>query len=256
MSPARVELARWTDAGTARLVRRFHAVTKQVADVMAARLRLPRERIDVVPRGRNPEMFGRRDSNHLLATRALLGIAPDAPLLVSVARHEYQKGLDVLLRATAQVITDVPALRVVIVGRTGNQTAELERMRDEYHLRDVVTLAGVRDDVADVLGAADVFVLASRWEGHSGAAVESMAMRTPLVVSDLDAFREVLGDDAAEFAAVDDPSALAAAIRSTLTDTTSAAARAEIAYRRFDAHFTLDAAVDGMVAFYERALRP
>jgi len=173
---------------------------------------------------------------------------------VSVARHEYQKGLDVLLHATAEVSADIPELRVVVVGRQGNQTADLARMRDELGLGHVVTLAGTRDDVLDVLAAADGFVLASRWEGHSGALVEAMAMRTPIIVTDIAAFREVLSDGAGLFAAVGDPKALAAAIRATLADTPGAAARAEAARRLFETRFTIDASVNGMVAFYERAL--
>jgi glycosyltransferase involved in cell wall biosynthesis len=249
-----VELARWADAGTAQLVRRFHAVTEEVADVMAGRLRVRRERIDVVPRGRDPRSFGDRDPVRASAARARLSIPADAPLVVSVARHEYQKGLDVLLRATAEVLAHIPKLRVVVVGRPGNQTAELERMRDELGLGRVVTLAGTRDDVLDVLAAADAFVLPSRWEGHSGALVEAMAMRTPIVVSDIAAFREVLGSGAGLFAAVGDRGALAAAIRATLADAPAAAARTEAARREFETRFTLDASVNGMLKFYERAL--
>lgn len=254
VSPARLELARRIDAGTARFVRRFHAITEHVADVMSARLHLPRERIDVVPRGRSPDTLGRRDPKRAADVRAQLGVGHDAPLLVSVARHEYQKGLDVLLRATAEVVRDVPSLRVVVLGRAGNQTADLERLRDELHLGEVVSLSGVRDDVPDVLAAADAFVLASRWEGQSGALVEAMAMSAPIVVSDLEVFREVLGDGAARFATIGDPTALATAIRETLDDRDTALARAEAARVRFETRFTLAASVDGMVSFYERAL--
>ena len=254
LKPLRVELARWTDAGTAQFVRRFHAVTADVADVMARRLHLRRDRIDVVPRGRDPDSLGYRDPVRASSARTRLSIPADAPLLVSVARHEYQKGLDVLLHATAEVSADIPELRVVVVGRQGNQTADLARMRDELGLGRVVTLAGTRDDVLDVLAAADGFVLASRWEGHSGALVEAMAMRTPIIVTDIAAFREVLSDGAGLFAAVGDPKALAAAIRATLADTPGAAARAEAARRLFETRFTIDASVNGMVAFYERAL--
>jgi glycosyltransferase involved in cell wall biosynthesis len=95
----KLEGARLLDATTARVVARFHANTQQVADVMARRLRLPRDRIEVIPRGRDPLRLGRRDQRRRTRARLELGVADGAPLLLSVARHEYQKGLDVLVEA-------------------------------------------------------------------------------------------------------------------------------------------------------------
>jgi glycosyltransferase involved in cell wall biosynthesis len=255
ISRARLELARLLDAGTARLVRRFHAITEYVAEVMAARLYIPRDRIDVVPRGRDPGALGDRDVARARGARERLGVADDSPLLVSVARHEYQKGLDVLLQAVATVVTELPSLRVVVVGNSGNQTATLERIIEDNKLGNVVSLAGTRDDVPDVLAAADAFVLASRWEGQSGALLEAMAMRAPIIVSDLDVFHEVLGDGTATFFESGNANALAASICTTLSDRDAATARADAARTRFDGGYTLDASIDGMVAFIERALR-
>jgi len=48
----KLEAARRLDAASARRVARFHAISGHVADLMAARLRLPRDRIEVIPRGR------------------------------------------------------------------------------------------------------------------------------------------------------------------------------------------------------------
>ncbi len=60
LSSRKVRLARQMEAVTARSVRRFHAVAQHVAREMGRRLRLPEDRIEVIPRGRDPEVLGSR----------------------------------------------------------------------------------------------------------------------------------------------------------------------------------------------------
>lgn len=92
--------ARLVDGATARVVRRSHAVSGTVADVAARELRLRRDRIDVVSPGRDPIRLGRRTSDRRRTARGALGLEDADHLLLAVARHEYQKGLDVLLRGS------------------------------------------------------------------------------------------------------------------------------------------------------------
>src|SRR5690606_11704260 len=99
VSPLKLRAAQAADVLTARHVARFHAVTDHVARVMSRRLLVPRSRIEVIPRGRDPEVLGRRDPARARAVRARLGVPDGAPLLVAVGRQEPQKGLDVLLQA-------------------------------------------------------------------------------------------------------------------------------------------------------------
>ena len=122
----KVQGAHLVDAATARRVVRFHANTRYIADVMAPRLHVPRDRLEVIPRGRDPERLGRRDPERRAGVRAGLGVAPDTALLVAVARHEHQKGLDALLEALPGVLALVPGTRLVVAGRDGNQTPLLQ----------------------------------------------------------------------------------------------------------------------------------
>jgi glycosyltransferase involved in cell wall biosynthesis len=80
-----------------------------------------------------------------------------------------------------------------------------------------VTLLGRRDDVADLLGAADVCVLPSRWEGSPLTAQEALRAGTPLVATRAGGLPELLGDGAL-LVPVGDPDALAAAVHDVLTD--------------------------------------
>jgi glycosyltransferase involved in cell wall biosynthesis len=247
--------ARALDAASARRVVRFHAISGHVADLMAVRLRLPRGRIDVVPRGRDPAALGERTAARRDTARAALGLPAGTPMVLAAARHEHQKGLDVLLAAFPAVRERVPAARLAVAGRGGNQTPLLEAAAARLGPGGSVAFLGARHDVPELLCAADAFVVPSRWEGFGSVLLEAMALEAPVVASDLPAIREVVADGAtALLVPPEQPVALAAAVAATLADPASAAERARRARERFRERFTIDRVADGMVEFYRRAL--
>ncbi|MFM8305446.1 MAG: glycosyltransferase [Actinomycetota bacterium] len=246
--------AQLADAATARLTTQLHAISFHVAEVMSARLRYPRERIRVIPRGRDPRVLGRRDPERRARARAALGVPPEAPVVLTLARQERQKGLDVLIDALPHVVDQVPNARFFVAGQPGNATAALERQLTGTARTDAFTLLGARDDVAELLNAADLFVLPSRREGLGGALLEAMALECPVVVSDVPPLREVVDDRSAILVPADDALCLAAAVVTALGDPAASGARARVAHARFVADFTLDAVVDRMIEFYRGAL--
>ena len=253
--PWRLLGAQIADIATARLVRRFHAVSRHVADVMAPRLLVPRSRMEVVPRGRDPATLGTRTPERSARTRASLDAAPGDCLLLAVARHEYPKGLDVLFRALPLVRAENPGMRLLVAGREGNHTPALHALADELGLGDTITFLGARSDVADLLCAADLFVLPTRREGFPGAVLEAMALEVPIIATAIPAVSEAV--EAGEHALLvppDDAGALAAAIVTALRFQEASRRRALAARVRFYDHFTIDRAADGMVRFYEAAL--
>ncbi|MGH8827807.1 MAG: glycosyltransferase family 4 protein, partial [Jiangellaceae bacterium] len=187
--------------------------------------------------------------------RAGLDLPVDVPVLLSVARHEYQRGLDVAVEAMAEVARVYPNAVYVVAGREGNLTASMKAIAARHRLHGSVRLLGPRTDVADLLAAADVFIGPSRWEGLGSAAVEAMGARTPIVLSDVAALREAVGsDESALLVAPDDPAALAVGLIECLKDPAAAALRAEHARARFDERFTLIRVVEQMESFYQRAV--
>jgi glycosyltransferase involved in cell wall biosynthesis len=251
----RVRGAQAIDALTAHLAARFHAITSHVADEMAARLRIARARIDVVPRGRDPEALGKRSRSRRAQARRALGAEPRSWVVLAAARHEYQKGLDTLVRAFPEIARQEPRARLYLAGRSGNQSAELEALIRELRVGDLVRVLGARTDVPDLLCAADVFVLPSRWEGFGSVLVEAMALRAPIVASDLGPVREAVGDSGvAALVPVDHPGELSRAVVATLRDAAGRTSMAEQGYARFRERFTIDRVTGDMVRFYERAL--
>ncbi|TFV43767.1 glycosyltransferase family 4 protein [Blastococcus sp. TF02A-35] len=153
--------------------------------------------------------------------REELGLLDDRALVVAVGRLHPQKGYDVLLDAVARWSADVrlrPAPLVVVAGDGPLHDELAERIRREVL---PVTLLGRRDDVADLLAAADLCVLPSRWEARSLTAQEALRSGTPLVATRTGGLPELLGD-AAELVPVGDAAALAEAVVRVLCDSAHA----------------------------------
>jgi glycosyltransferase involved in cell wall biosynthesis len=251
---SRLRAAQVIDTVTARRVRRFHAVSEQVADTMALRIRIPRTRIDVVPRGRDLDELGEPSAGRRARARAGLELDDDVQLLLAVGRHQFQKGFDVLLSAFSIVVaSDHPRARLLIAGSDGAQSPALREQVGRLGIGAQIAFLGFRDDVPELLCAADGFVSSSRWEGSPGAVLEAMALRTPIVATDIPPIREVLGPELpARLVPVDDAASLAREIVDLLgegSDRRVVTARARVVDR-----YSIERVADEMVAFYARAL--
>jgi glycosyltransferase involved in cell wall biosynthesis len=249
----KVRSAQALDSATARKVCRFHAVTEHVAEEMSARLNIARNRIEVVPRGRDPDALGMRTLERRSSARDGLGIPPQRRVVLMAARHEYQKGIDLLVQAFPRILGAAPQAVALVAGREGALTPRLRRTISHLWLERHVRLLGTREDVPELMCAADVFVVPSRWEGIAGVLIEAMALEVPIVAADIPPIREVIGG-AGRLVRSDDPGALATGVLSMLGDREGAAANAHRARQRFLANYTTDVVAKRMVAFYEKAL--
>jgi glycosyltransferase involved in cell wall biosynthesis len=144
----------------------------------------------------------------------------ERPVVLAVGRLAWQKGLDVLLEAAAAWRDLDPAPLVAIAG-DGPLTGELRARAAELGV-DALFL-GRRDDVPALLRAAAVFVLPSRWEGQPLVLQEALRAGIPVVATLVGGVPCLTGEDAAVLVPVADARALAAAVRSVLTDAPLAA---------------------------------
>jgi phosphatidyl-myo-inositol alpha-mannosyltransferase len=150
---------------------------------------------------------------------------------------ESRKGMAVLLAALPALVERFSDLRVLIVGRGDRQGLCEQAGPLAGHLR----FLGQVDDAekASALRSADVYCAPNiGGESFGIVLVEAMAAGTPVVASDLDAFRRVLLDGAAgRLVPIDDADALAEAIITTLSDDELRAGyvkKASAAVRRYD----------------------
>lgn len=250
----KLELARIADAVSGRLLTdHFHAISHTVASAAVRHLRIPPHRITVVPRGRDESRLGRATTARRRAARASLHVRSEVPLVVSVGRQEFQKGHLHLLDAAAEVIDSRPDVQFVIAGREGNATRDLQQRLDRLRLSGSVRFLGHRDDVGDLLAAADVFAFPSLYEGLGGALLEAMAMEVPAVVSNVPALREVTDDGRAGVLVPRGHSReLARGILGLLDDRDRRDALALRGRRVFEHRHRLDAVVDQMADLYAK----
>lgn len=244
--------AQGLDAATSRLASHFHAVTEAVKQAAVRRLRIPEARITVVHRGRNPARLGRRSQARRERIRRALGLPADAFVVLNAARQEFQKGQRFLIDALARV--RVPNCRLVIAGRNGHASSLLRDSASQL-APGTVSFLGHRDDVADLMTAADVFVLPSIFEGTAGVLIEAMALELPIVASDLACLHEVVEPGrSALLVPSAQPAAIAEAIETLAVHPDLGRQLAERARLRFESAFTLDRSARGMLEVFERVV--
>jgi glycosyltransferase involved in cell wall biosynthesis/N-acetylmuramoyl-L-alanine amidase len=197
-------------------------------------------KLQVIPRGVDLDRF------------PALTPAPTSPQLrlVSVGRLVPQKGHDTVVQALARLrARGVPA-SLTIVGE-GPEHESLTALVADAGLDGSVTMTGARTDVAELLAACDVFVLASRWEGQSNAVLEAMASARPVVVGDVPALREVVGD-AGVLVAPDDVTAWVDALATLAADPARRQALALAGRRRVEERYDARTRASQLGTLYQR----
>ena len=194
-----------------------------------------------------------RIDQHAGLTRASakvrLGIPPDQPVVGAAGRLVPQKAPLTFVQAARQVAAAAPGTLFVWVGSGPLQATVANLARAEgIPLR----LLGHREDVWDCLRAFDVFVLASRYEGLSFSLLEAMALRLPVVVTDVVGTRDVVDDQVSGLVVpADVPAGLADAILSLLQDPPRGDRLADAARKKVVAQFSVERMLDSHQALYE-----
>jgi glycosyltransferase involved in cell wall biosynthesis len=228
-------------------VGRYIAVSHDIRVTLIDRFRWPADKIEVVHNAVRLEQFQGSASPQL---RAQVTAGRRGPFVLTCARLEPQKGLDVLLRAAAEL----PEPVFVIAGE-GSQRTALEAQAAALGLGDRVIFAGLRHDVPELLGACDAFVLPSLYEGTSLALLEAMAAGKAIVSTEIGGTNElIVQGDSGLLVPAGDASALASAVRRVLEDEALRAALGARARERAGRHFSPDAKAGRVVGIYEHLL--
>jgi len=204
-------------------------------------------RIHLVPSGVEPERFAPQPGARS-AARARYGITDGQWLAVVVGALEERKGHTVLLEALA-ALRD-PRLRVLCAG-DGSLRDALPARAAALGLGDRVRFLGAVDDVAELLAAADAFLMPSHHEGLGVAALEAMAAGIPVVASRVGGLPEAVVDgETGLLVPPADPAALAAAITRLAADPAHARELGAAGRARVQARFSMTAMAEGTLAVY------
>jgi len=194
--------------------------------------------------------FAPPSAGQIAAVRATLG--DHRPVVLAAGRLVPQKGYPVLLAAATrwQHRDPVPLLVIAGEGPLADELAEQAR-----NTGIAARFLGQRTDIPALLGAADVVVVPSLWEGQPLIVQEALRAGRPLVASRAGGIPDVTGEDAALLVPPGDPAALAAAVESVLDDPGLAAKLGAAAAQRAGELPGVGEAVDSVTRRYHRLLR-
>ncbi len=185
--------------------------------------------------------------------RRRLGIADDERIVLQVAALAPHKSQSDLLEAAAQALRTRPELRFWIAGE-GALRSELEAQQKRLGLEQTVRLLGFREDVTDLLRAADIFCVSSNLEGLGTSTLDAMAAGLPVVATRVGGIPEIVADGVSGIlVAPRDPSGLAGAIVALAADPARRAAMGAAGRGRVQ-EFSADRTSEGTHRVYLEAL--
>ena len=130
---------------------------------------------------------------------------------------------------------------------------EFEALKDlgrALKVNDHISFLGARTDVYDILGAADAFLLPSRWEGLPIVLLETGLLKVPVIASDTYGNREIIGKTNGVLFKNLDHRALAEVIRKVLSGEYDLGACAENLYNEIHANYSLEKMLAGLKEIY------
>jgi len=225
-------------------------VSEALASFLVEAERLPRRKMIVIGHG----VDGASPAVPRPRARLAPGLPPFDPLLGAIGRLSPEKGQSVLLRSLPAILAAFPQAGLVLVGE-GRSRSELEREALRLGIADRAVFLGFRRDVPELLGAIDLFVQPSIYEGFGMSLLEAMAAGLPIVASRVGGIPEVVQDGATGvLVPPQDPEALAAAVVRLLRDRAGARRLGEAAARRVRERHSLQAVAARVDALYREVL--
>ena len=187
--------------------------------------------------------------------RKKLGLDPERRYITTVARFHPVKDHRTLLQAFAKIAPLRPEVDLLLVG-DGALRQELQQLAVELGIDARVRFLGVRDDVADLLHASDVFALTSVSEAASITLLEAMACSLPVVVTAVGGNPEIVRDGVDGLLAPRrDVQAIANALLRLLRDDALALEMGRSGAERVRQTFQLDRTIERYYSLYSGASR-
>jgi glycosyltransferase involved in cell wall biosynthesis len=201
---------RWRNWVACGLVRRVVTVSPTLGRNFCRYNNVDPNRLRVVSYGVDTDRFARVTPEEIAAFRQKHGVPAGAVLVTSVGRLVEQKDYPTQLRAFARAAATTPTLFMLLVG-DGPLRGELEALAKELGVADKVRFGGHSNDVPVALRAADIFVLASKFEPYGVAILEAKAAGAAIVATQVNEIPEILAGDTGVVVPAENPEAMAAA---------------------------------------------
>lgn len=194
-------------------------------------------------------------SVHREQVRASLGFKNQDILLIQVGRFAPVKNQDISVRAMSLIRDKFPNLHLLLAG-DGSEFKVVKDLTKSLSLLDRVHFLGFRRDVKDLLGASDIFLLPSSYEGHPISLLEAFANGLPSICTNVPGIKDTisLSPASAKLVAPRDEKALAAAIVEALEDQDWIAKAKNAGYQLVRTKFSDDQMVERYISLHEKLL--
>lgn len=213
-----------------------------------------RKQFDYVYNGIDIEALEKRRVSRI-QKRQELRIENNHFLLITAGRLVPVKGHTYLIDALAQVVKYISNVRLIFLG-DGELRQDLFSKVKMLKLGDHVSFLGMRKDVPEILSCSDLFVLPSINEGFGVVLLEAMAMRCPVIATDVGGISEVVLDGKTGILVPPrDSTQLARAIMKLLYDQPMALQMTEYGYQRLKTCFDIRETVSKTENLYKELLR-
>jgi len=210
----------------------------------------PRRRVAVVPNAVPPH----RPRSTRAEMRRWMGIGPDELVVLSAGRVEPQKGIADLVRSLAVLAREGVDARVIVAGEATAEHAEhVHGIARRLDVAGRLVVLGHRDDLGDLLEAADVLVHASWYEAAPRVVLEAMAAGRAVIATAVGGVPEIL-EGCGELVPERDPERLAEAIARLARDTGRRRDLGERAAHRYRRRYTPEAHLAAMIRLYDELL--
>lgn len=243
-------LLRWLELYCHRKVKFVLANSDRVIAQLQDEERVNRQKLQKIYNGIDVSRYATINTRPLM--RAQWGIGERDVVFIMVANLIGYKGHEDLLQALHLIQQQLPSRwRLLCVGRDNGILASLQSLAQQWRLEENIHWLGVREDIPDLLAAADIGVLCSHEEGFSNAILEGMAAGLPMVVTDVGGNAEaVIHEQTGLVVPAKNPRLLADALL-RLAQNTGLANTMGIAGRaRVNQCFSLNTCVDAYEKFY------
>jgi len=225
-------------------------VSKRLQIELSERSSLPANKLKLIYNGVNYDTFS---SGQAVGLRQELGLDRTATLVVSIGNIRPAKGYPYLVDAAVSLAEYDSNTHFVVVGhQRENLFNDLKKQIDESVRKPNIHWLGFREDVADILRQADIFLLPSVSEGFSIATVEAMMAGVPVIATRSGGPEEIIEDGVTGcLVPVKDPHAIVRAIEALKAPAT----REQIvqnARSRAQERFSLDSMLHGYLTIYRR----
>ncbi len=206
-------------------------------------LNLPKKKVKRIYYGINKSLFYGKKTNHYFDMRQNWNLNENCLIIGTVARFVPQKGLHILLQAFAELVAktqsnDQMLLRLVIVGQ-GPLETQLKLQAKQLNLEKNIIWAGFQENIPEIMGALDCFVLTSIYEGLGLVLLEAMASGLPIVASRVSAIPEIV-KNAGILVAPEDAKAVAKALEQIINTPKLRQDFGKIGIERVDKYFNLE----------------